>query len=285
MEEIIRKHIKKFKKEIKPFEESNLSSLKNVISGIEISRSYLHILRDTIRKGEFKSINDEIYFFKKQKPFVYGCLKFFVKLHQFLMEKPPTSIKKQREFIDAEIERLHRKRAKNIDFVRYYRQNDTRLDKYYFVRGKDSIDLISNTSHYYTDPEFSTSHDNLVAQIIAYDLLTCHFNQELKALSKNVKNEKLNDSKTELFTDLNWTATKTDLVELIYALQASGAIKDGKAEIKKMAVACQELFNINLGNFYKTYLEIRSRKMDRTNFINNLKISLERKMNEDDLKY
>ncbi len=46
-----------------------------------------------------------------------------------------------------------------------------------------------------------------------------------------------------------------------------------------------KLFDIDLGNFYRTYLEIRERKMDRTRFINLLKQSLEKRMQDDDQKY
>lgn len=81
---------------------------------------------------------------------------------------------------------------------------------------------------------------------------------------------------------LGWTASKTDLIELIYALQASGAIKSGTAGIKEMASACEEIFDLNLGNVYRTFLEIRERKIDQTKFIDRLKTTLLRRMEETD---
>ncbi|WP_456438762.1 RteC domain-containing protein, partial [Psychroserpens sp.] len=63
------------------------------------------------------------------------------------------------------------------------------------------------------------------------------------------------------------------------------AIRNGQADIKRMALVCEKLFDIDLGNFYRTYLEIRERKMDRTRFLNLLKQSLEKRMQDDDEKY
>jgi hypothetical protein len=159
------------------------------------------------------------------------------------------------------------------------------LDEIYFVRGDDKLDLLSDPSYLYTDPGFSTSHDNSVAQIIAYDLIVLHFNKELAILRRQELNLKIETESPAILNDLSWTASKTDLVEVIYSLQASGAIRNGQAEIKKMVLVCEALFNLDLGNVYKTYLEIKSRKSDKTIFLNRLKSSLELKIINDEDKY
>jgi len=274
-----------FRKEIQKIEESDLSESKNSSLGIQISRDCLQELRLIVRDKKFQSVEYEIKFFKEQKPFVYARLKFFVTLHKNILEKPKGSIIRQREFIDRQIEEIDKQRKSYLDFERYYLLKEMKLDKYYFVRGKDSLELISDTSHYYTDPEFSTSHDNMVAQIIASELLINHYNSELDYLRRKELQQFNEDSPIKPLEDISWTASKTDLVELIYALQASGAIQGGNVEIKLMATICEKIFSLDLGNFYRTYLEIRERKMDRTRFINHLKINLEKKMDNDDQKY
>ncbi|WP_167343100.1 RteC domain-containing protein [Nonlabens sp. SY33080] len=277
---IIDNIIKRFRDEVKLIEKSDLSEFQNIENGIKLSRKCLQDLRVALRTINFDQEEQEIHFFKVQKPFVYSRLKFFAKLYNYLLQKPAGSIKKQRNFIDAEIEKLQANYKRNIDFVKYYRENDTTFDHYYFVRGNDDLSLASDTSHFYTDSEFSTSHDNAMAKIMAYDLLVAHFNKLLAELGQAVPQSNRVNVCTEL--DLKWTANKTDLVELIYALQASNAIKDGRAGIKDMVTACEQMFNIELGQYYKTYIEIRARKMDRTHFINTLKKQLEKRMIQDD---
>ena len=147
------------------------------------------------------------------------------------------------------------------------------MDEFYFLRGNDNIGLITDTSHFYTDIEFSTSHDNSVAKIIAYDLLLNYYTNEIEELKKSPKKiattAKLVDN-----LNLSWTSHKIDLTELIYALISSGAVK---GDIKDLATAFEKIFNVDLGNFYRTFLEIRSRKIDPTKFIDVLKFELLKK--------
>ena len=285
MEKNLLATLSNYKTEIEPIITSDLSDIAIVSNGIAKSRMCIHSFRTTLRSSKFRSRKAEVHFFKYTKPYVYGRLKFFVKLHKYLLLKPQGSIAKQRAHIDEAVLKLEAHNFKNIDFVGYYRRDEKNLDKYYFVRGKDEIGLASDSSHFYTDPEFSTSHDNLAAQIIAYDLLIEHYNEELDRLRKKELNLSIEPDSPAILNNLSWTASKTDLVEIIYALQASGAIRNGQAEINKMALVCEKLFDLELGNFYRTYFEIKERKNDRTRFLTKLKTDLEQKMKNDDEKY
>tara|TARA_R110000850_G_scaffold109507_6_gene222593 strand:- start:149 stop:1000 length:852 start_codon:yes stop_codon:yes gene_type:complete len=282
LHKLIHKILDNYKEEIKAVEESNLNDFNNVEQGISISRQYLQQLRVCVRENEFQDKQNEIIFFKKHKPYVYSRLKFYAKLYNFLINRPAGTIKSQQEFIDSEINKLQESNRRNIDFIKYYREDSELLDEFYFLRGNDKISLVSNTSHFYTDAEFSTSHDNAIAKIMAYDLLISHYVEELsylRDLSNGVQNKLSTLSNGER---LGWTASKTDLIELIYALQASGAIKSGTAGIKEMASACEDIFELKLGNVYRTFLEIRERKIDQTKFIDRLKATLLRRMEETD---
>ena len=282
MHKLIQTILENYKEEIKVVEESNLDDFNNVEKGISISRQYLQQLRICVRENEFVDKQNEIIFFKKHKPYVYSRLKFYAKLYNFLINRPAGTIKSQQDFIDSEINRLQESNRRNIDFIKYYREGSELLDEFYFLRGKDKISLVSNTSHFYTDAEFSTSHDNAIAKIMAYDLLISHYSEELnnlRGLSYGIPNKLNTLSNGER---LGWTASKTDLIELIYALQASGAIKSGTAGIKEMACACEDIFELKLGNVYRTFLEIRERKIDQTKFIDRLKATLLRRMAETD---
>ena len=82
---------------------------------------------------------------------------------------------------------------------------------------------------------------------------------------------------------LHWTGSKTDLVELIYALKTSGVINNGDYQIKELIGVFSDIFNIELGNFYKTFSEIRNRANNQTKFINKLALNLVKKIEIDDI--
>lgn len=258
--------------------EKNLNDFSNVEKGIKISRKYLQQLRVILRKRNFINKENEILFFKKQKPFIYGQLKFYAKLYKYLMQKPRGTDKSKRSYLDTEIKKLQEYYYYNSEFIKYYRQNATFLDEFYFLRGNDNIGLLSDTSHFYTDAEFSTSHDNAVAKILAYDLLLNHYTNELNDLKKSTRkissNKKLMES-----LNLTWTSNKIDLIELVYALIASGAVK---GDIKDLATAFEKILDIDLGNYYRSFLEIRGRKEDFARFLDLLKTSLIKKIKEAD---
>ncbi|WP_179343388.1 RteC domain-containing protein [Winogradskyella ursingii] len=280
----IDKILSNYKSEILVIEKSSLSEFKNVEMGITISRKYIKQLRVLLREMKFENDEDEINFFKHQKPYIYSRVKFYAKLYQFLLHRPQGSVARQRKFIDEEIDKLQLDYTKNLDFVKYIREESTYLDKYYFLRGKDEVKLITDTSYYLTDDEFSTSHDNMVAKISAYDLLINHYQHLLSELHfRRKKIRALNNSlKNRREKSLRWTATKTDLIELIYSLQISGAIEEGRLSIKQLAEACEELFEMQFDNVYRTYLEIKGRKNDRTKFLDKLKTCLILKIEKDE---
>lgn len=182
MKEKIKLSIENYKTVIYEIEQGNLNDFKTIEIGIQLSRKYLQDLRIIVRNNEFVSKDDEIDFFKTKKPYIYSRLKFYIKLYQYLLEKPGGSIQFQRSFIDTQIQNSQNLALKNLDFIKYYREQAAYLDKYYFLRGKDKMSLASDNSYSYTDAEFSTSHDNMIAKVMAYDLLTNFCQTELKEL-------------------------------------------------------------------------------------------------------
>ncbi len=57
---------------------------------------------------------------------------------------------------------------------------------------------------------------------------------------------------------------------------------NGNADIKQIAQSLEIFFNIELGDFYHTYSELKNRKINRTKFLDNLRDTLIRKMDEEE---
>lgn len=269
--------IKIYLTDIEKVEQLNLEIFKSVEQGIITSRNCLQKLRVILRNGKFVKKEDEIHFFKKQKPIVFGKLKYYAKLYKYLLRKPKGTNKSKRNFVDSEIKKLHDYFLENSYFVKYNRQDLGHLDEFYFLRGNDNLGLIADASHFYTDVEFSTSHDSSVAKIIAYDLLLNFYSEELNALQKPTVGNQRDALSTRL--NLIWNNNKIDLVELTYALVASGAVK---SDIKELAMVFEYIFKIDLGNFYRSFLEMRGRKENPTRFIDSLKQGLLKRMEDVD---
>jgi len=180
-----------------------------------------------------------------------------------------------------ELKKLEAKKRKNLEFYRYYKHKSTFLDHIYFLRENKQLELFSTDISIHLDSEFYTSHDTLAAEVIAYDLLTNFYKKEINTL-KNISSGIFDDNNKALKTSLQWTASKTDLVELIYALKVSGAINTGNINTKDLITELSKVFNIEIPNSYKTYSEIKNRSQERTKFLNKLTTNLQEKLDHDD---
>jgi hypothetical protein len=155
----------------------------------------------------------------------------------------------------------------------------TYLDDKYFVRGKLDLRLYVDTFIYDADPEFSTSHDYKASKILANDLLCIYLNSELATLDR--KENGMNKNTFIPKGKYAWTDSKISLTELIYALHSARSINDGNIDIKELAKLVEYIFNIDLGDFYRDYLQMKGRQSS-TKYLDSLKAALIKRMNEQD---
>ena len=74
---------------------------------------------------------------------------------------------------------------------------------------------------------------------------------------------------------LKWTGEIVDLVELGYALEAVGYINDGKATLTELFDVLGEIFDTEVKNFSRTFIDIKNRvKDDGTFLVEDLKRAL-----------
>lgn len=240
-----------------------------------IVKSLSEVKEYVLKKG-FESIDDEIHFFKHQKPIIVAKLIYYNAIYKIEARKPygAPSIKK---YLNKELKRLKRFFDQNLEFYKYYRSNNSYVDDKFFVRGNHDIKLWLDTYYFESDQTFSTSHDYKVAKIMANDLIQVYIENQL------YNNKEQGDILTDL-PKLNWTGSKASMIELIYALHYQGVFDNGNADIRLIAKHFENTFNTDLGDFYHTYLELRNRKVNRTKFLDSLREGLIKKMDEQDEK-
>lgn len=255
------------------YEPSNsLVSYENAI-GLVLQK--LEEIKKYIKKNGFKDDEEEILFFKQLKPQLVSKLIYFNSIYKIETKRPRGGDKTIKKYLNVELSKIKRYFDANLEFYKYYRTNSTHLDNKFFLRGKHDIKLSLDTYYFEADHNFTTSHDYKVAKIIANDLIQVYLEDQLS-----------NNNQRKLFetTPLNWTGSKTSLIELIYSLHSQGSIDNGNANIKIIAKTFENMFNIDLGDFYHSYLELKARKMNRTKFLDSLRDALIKRMDEQDEK-
>lgn len=237
-------------------------------------------LKNFIASYEFIDINDEINFFKNIKPKFSSKLIFYQKAYEIQLYLPIAPLPDLKNYYFKEIEKIGKYLNDNKELLSYYRSNSTLFDEIYFVRKKPDSWLLLSLDDYETDLNFTTFYDHKISKIIAFDFLSEFIKESINKLEQ--KNELRKVNQKDAAGGLIWTRSKVALVELLYALQSTGSFNNGSIGIKDLANELQSLFNIDVGNYYRVFQEIRIRKSSRTSFMDQLKDRLVKRMDESD---
>jgi len=268
---------KKLLKDLDEIKNQNANILKRAHQVIKISRNLLCIFKKEIIKKGFKSIKDEIMFFKEIKQIPLIELIYFSEIQSFEIQFPKADKDAQLKFIKKKINKLNRFFLYNIDFRRYVDSNATHFDKEYYTR--DYLDKfhITTSKFYFQDPDFCTPRDMLLGKYYAYDSLISYLDEKKSKIRNNLDGKKRPIKPVE---KIHWSFSNTDYVELLYALCSRGLGKQDNESIMKVSKKLQQVFDFIPKDIYKTFQNIKYRKNSRTLFLDQLSESLLNEMNK-----
>lgn len=219
---------------------------------------------------------DEIECFKNIKPRIVGRTMFFHRLSVLDSLYLASSTNCHIAFFDSVRSEIREYIAANRTIFHYYKSGSRTLDTIYFVRNKN---FEANIMDIYSDgfSPLSTIHDKTFANFVCYGLLNDYISDRINDLEQE---EKVNEPKQSLVT---WSSSKISLVELGYAIYAAGVVNGGSATIREILDALSIAFNKDLGNFYRTFADIKSRGGGSTMFLEDLKSRLLEKIESEEL--
>ncbi|MCE5331724.1 MAG: RteC domain-containing protein [Bacteroidales bacterium] len=281
MEKFINLQLDEIEKQIIKIERDEKNEITKSTQILTFFESKLEDLKSFIIQYDFKTEVEEILFFKEIKPKIISKLIYYISVYKIEMNRPKGSCSTVETYLLNELDRLKHYFERNIEMYHYYRTGCTHFDKIYFLRNRDS-DIPVNIACFYfeRDVRFSTGYDYKIAKIMANDLLELYIKSQLVKLKEDTVTE--HEIHTMFKTRETWTASKTDLAELIYALDTSKCINHGNIKLKALTSYLEDVFNVSIGDIYRIYLEIRDRKGSRTQFLDCLKDNLTERMIEAD---
>lgn len=247
---------------------------------IQLLSVQLAELKEYVTKNDFISLEEEIEFFKEIKPELYGKLLFYNRVLRVESARPVEIDRASKKYFSKRLNKLendHRKFANHCPFYRYYRSGDKNKDEAYFTRGNIHIEEGLHGYVFETDADFSTYYDIEIAHIMECDLLYEYLYFRVNNYHQPLPKITAKTTTANIF----WTDSKNALIELIYALHASGSIGNGKMEIRKIVSLFQGVFNIQLGDVHHAFHRMKFRSSDKSSFIEKLKHALQTYMDKD----
>lgn len=254
-------------KKLEDIKYSSTGIIERSNESIIICRNLLNTYRKIILVNEFETIQNEIDFFKFIKQVPFSQLIYYSEIRSFEIQFPKADKTEQSKYLKKKLGKLNRFFLYNMDFVQYIESKHTHLDEQYFTRNYLDYIPITSSKFYFQDPDFSTPYDLLFGKLKAYNRFINYLQDKLSKIEKTNKNGVL---KLPYQPELEWTSSKTALTELIYALHHSRVINNGKSDIKDIASSLEKVFHFELGDYYKTFAEIKTRKISRTKFLDDL---------------
>jgi prolyl oligopeptidase PreP (S9A serine peptidase family) len=215
-------------------------------------RSILIELYTHVSNTTFKDLAEEVLFFRDIKPKFLTQQIYLQKLLELKLNEPFSEPKKI-EYYQTHLVAMQEFRNHNSMFYDYCLSGDSHFDTQYFTRRAVFTDLE-------LDKRIATGFDIRYATLLANDRVCMH-----------ITNKYGTPNNTNEVSTLTWTAPKSALIELTYALKASDVFNNGNADLKQIATTLEKLFHIKLGNYYRVYQDIRLRKSGQTNFLDVLK--------------
>lgn len=237
-------------------------------------------LKHFISGYSFLNEAEEIQFFKETKPRFFSLLIYYSKVYNIELRMPAGSTDDKRCHLVHIQESIRIFFDMNIELYGYYRSGSTHLDHLYFLRGKRNTRLLIDSLNFERDSCFSTCCDHRIAGILANERLEIYLNTRLAGLTHEESN---NESIYGTRSNEKWTDTKNALGEIIYGIDTLASINHGKIDIIVLAGIFGKIFNVDMGNIYQIYIELKGKK-DRTEYLNRMIKALLKRMDDDDNK-
>ena len=256
------------------------SSLQNSRLCSSIILNYISKLKSFVQNNPFINNEEEINFFKHLKPKFFSLLIYHQKVVIIQSRLPLATLSGIKIYYQNELKKINDFMNSNHDLVWYYRSKATTYDEIYFLRKEPDSCLLMNFEDFETDLNFTTIYDHKISRIIAFELLSEFIKSTLAKL--DIQHDLSGGQKSYAHSTVNWTGSKVSLVELLYALQSAGSCNNGTIDLRQLASHFENLFNIDLGNYYRVFQEMRIRKINRTTFLDQLKERLVQRMDETD---
>jgi RteC protein len=156
-----------------------ISTVKQAETAISICQKYVIELRLAVQSYQFQNQQEEIRFFKYEKPQFLFQLIYHLSLYKIEFDIPTDPLLKEKRYL-LHLNQISQFIKENVEFYGYILQNETYLDDQYFVRNHANPVQLADAHNFLSDPIFTTSHDYKVAQILANDRLLVYLQQQLK---------------------------------------------------------------------------------------------------------
>jgi len=258
--------------EVSLYTEMGTLPVKRYAGKLEVIRKTLATLKQFVHEHPFAEQQEEIYFFKYEKPaFVSELL---CAQQMFMIETQRRQFNEEvliRNYYEQELKVIRHFFVQHQFLYQYFMLEASELDNILFLRGAEaSAGLVPEMPE--LDPDYATNGDFLFAQFLAHEKVQDFLINELYPASE----------RGILSKQMVWTGESVNLVELAYGLHLTGQINNGQATITEIIQWLERNLNVDVGNAYRRWHSISTRKrVTPTKFIDMMRNAVNKRLDDD----
>lgn len=222
-------------------------------------------LNSWLRNHQFETESEEIYFFKNTKSQLLS--KIIVSKFQIdILLNLPNSKKAIPDYYKKLIQKHSQIPKKLNQFYKYYRSESFHRDQDYFLRKNNIINNHDQYQFLFFDERITTKMEYTLSELLAKEQIIQYLESELDKFENPIQ-----ENQQQFQSELQWTGTNLDFIELIYGLHLNKVINSGNKEVKEIAKTFCKAFNLDIEEqVYRYYIDIKRRKVNKTRFLTSM---------------
>ncbi|WP_454802837.1 RteC domain-containing protein [Mucilaginibacter phyllosphaerae] len=284
MKKITEKLFTELQEELSVYADLGTLPVRRVTGAIHSIQLAYDKLKLIVTDTPFKNQDDEIAFFKHEKPKFTAEHFFAMELFAIESARPLNDVVTLKAFYEQELKYIQRFLEQNKFLYSYYQFELKELDHLLFVRGAKPVD-IPLPEMMGLDPAFTTSCDMLWGKFIAFERLEQWLRNEINDLicgSDTAAVAGLPASQAAPPGALKWTGESINLVEIAYGIWLTGQLNNGQVSITEIVEFLERVFRIRIGKAHRRWQGIANRKrLGYTKFLDECKGKIEKRVEEE----
>jgi hypothetical protein len=278
MNEYITELNNSLQEELSIYSELGAPLIKKLNGALTRVRETLAKLKQYVIEHPFRNEQEEIDFFKHQKPQFVAEQLYLVELAMIQTSRPPYDSETIRDFFTQELRTVRRFFDQHKLLYHYFQADASDMDPVLFLRGRRPSDVLLPGLPD-LDTAFSAAGDFIFAKFVALERLQDYLLDELQSIDWQAK--QIAGSEAEL-ARLKWTGESINLVELAYGIWLTGQINYGNATITEILEWLERHLQIKIGLAFRRWFSISKRKrVSQTKFIDQIKAAILKRLDEE----
>lgn len=250
------------------------NTLERSLASLQVIEKALWQLKEFIVGYDFRSLKEEVHFFKKVKTAFTKEQIFYDRLLIVESNRPTDQKDGLKKYLRKMMKGIDLYFQSNYVFYSYYKMGRQDLDEQLFVRQAAPVPSLIQAARPDLDARFGNPYSLKLAKIQAYEHMAAYLSDWLDYIHTG--------QHPQTAADLFWSGTDSQFVELVLALHSRGVINHGEISYSQLAEKLGGRLGFKTRNIHQVVKNIRGRKKDRTVFLRQLIESAEQKMDAAD---